>query len=89
MVKIFEAIQNYTELLLRRGQFVHNGERTKVVGAINYYYKINDIICECYNSVIYKMLFIEELKPNLNLQSKSFLVCNTFIYVTDTISSGK
>ena len=82
MVKIFEAIQNYTKLLLRRGQFVHNGERTKVVGAIhNYYYKINDIIYECYNWVIYKMLFIEELKPNLNLQSKSFLVCNTCLFM--------
>ena len=68
--------------------FVHNGERTKIVGATNYY-KINDIVYEHYNWVIYKMLFIEELKPNLNLQSKSFLVCITFIYVTDTISSGK
>ena len=41
---------------------MHNGERTKVVGAISYY-KINDIVYECYNWVIYKMLFIEELKP--------------------------
>ena len=81
MVKIFEAIQNYTKLLLRRGQFVQNGERTKVVGAMNYYYKINDIIYERYNWVIYKMLFIEELKPNLNLQSKSFLVCNTCLFM--------
>ena len=55
---------------------MHNGERTKVVGAINYY-KINDNVYEHYNWVIYEMLFIKELKPNLNLQSKSFLVCNT------------
>ena len=46
---------------------MHNAERAKVVGAINYY-KINDSVYEHYNCVIYKILFIEELKPNyLNL----------------------
>ena len=46
---------------------------TKVVGAINYY-KIN-IVHEHYHWVIYKMLFREELKPNLNSQSNSIGVC--------------
>ena len=46
---------------------MHNGERAKVVGAINYY-KINGSVYELYNWVIYKMLFIEKLKPKyLNL----------------------
>jgi len=35
---------------------------------------------ENYNWVIYKMMFIEELKPNLNLQSKSILVGDTFLF---------
>jgi len=42
---------------------VHSRNRTKVVGAINY--KIN-IVFEHHNWVIYKMLFREELKPDLN-----------------------
>jgi len=42
---------------------VHSRNRTKVVGAINY--KIN-IVFEHRNWVIYKMLFREELKPDLN-----------------------
>ena len=59
---------------------MHNGERAKVVGAINYY-KINDGVYDHYNCEIYKMLFIEELKPKyLNLQSKSILVCNTCLF---------
>ena len=59
---------------------MHNGERAKVVGPINYD-KINNSVYEHYNCVIYKILFIEELKPKyLNLPSKSILVCNTFVF---------
>ena len=43
---------------------MHNGERAKVVGAINYY-KINGSIYEHYNWVIYKMFFIEKLIPKI------------------------
>ena len=32
--------------------------------------KINDIVYEHYHWMIYKMLFMEELIPNLNLQIK-------------------
>ena len=53
----------------------------KVVGAINYY-KINDIVYEHNNWVIYTMLFLEELKPNLNLQSKSIGVCYTGLFMS-------
>ena len=60
-----------------------NGERTKVVGAINYY-KINDIVYEHYNWVIYKMLFMKELKPNLYLRSTSVWVCNTCLVMSPT-----
>ena len=40
--------------------------------------------------MIYNILFLEELIPNLNLQSKSVWVCNAcFFFITsDTISSG-
>ena len=64
MIKVFEMIQNHTYLFfLQEVQFVHSRNRTKVVGAINY--KIN-IVFEHHNWVIYKMLFREELKPDLN-----------------------
>ena len=43
---------------------MHSRNRTKVVGAINY--KINNIVYEHHNWMIYKMLFREELKPDLN-----------------------
>ena len=46
---------------------MYNEERAKVVGAINYY-KIDGSVYEHYNCVIYKILFIEGLKPKyLNL----------------------
>ena len=55
---------------------MHNRGRTKVGGAINY--KINNIIVyEHYHWVIYKMLFREQLKPNLISWSNSIGVCNT------------
>ena len=50
---------------------MHNGDRTKVIGAINYI--INNIVYECYHWVIYKILFREELKPNLNPQNNSII----------------
>ena len=61
----------------------------KVVGAINY--KIKNIVYECYNWVIYKMFFRDELKPNFISQSNSSGICNTclFMCVTNTSSSGK
>ena len=43
---------------------MHNGDRTKVVGAINY--NINNIVYKQYHWLINKVLFREELKPNLN-----------------------
>ena len=52
MIKIFEMIQNYT-CFLEEVQFVHNRDRTKVVGAINY--NINNIVYEHYHWVIYKV----------------------------------
>ena len=45
---------------------MHNGDGMNVVGAINN--KINDIVYEHYHWVIYKKLFVEEFKPNLNSQ---------------------
>ena len=68
---------------------MHNGDRMKVNGAINY--KINNIVYGHYHWVIYKILFREELKPNLNSQNNSIGVCNTclFMHVTDTLRSGK
>ena len=53
--------------------------------------KINNTVYEHYHWMIYKMLFRDELKPNLNSKSNSIEVCNTclFIYATDTLSSGK
>jgi len=73
---------------LEEVQFVHNRE-TKVVGAINY--KINNIVYEHYQWVIYEMLFREALKSNFISQSNSFGVCNTCfcMCVTNTFSSGK
>ena len=44
------------------------------------YYKTNDFVYEHNNWVIYNILFLEELKPNLNLQSKSVWVCNACFF---------
>ena len=68
---------------------MHNRDRMKVVGAINY--KIKDTVYERYHWVIYKIFFRDELKPNLTSQSNFIGVCNTCLYVcvTNTLSSGK
>ena len=76
MVKVFEMIQNYTSLFLRRDPVC---AQEKLLELIILNCKIKNIVYEHYHWVIYKMLFREEL--NLNSNSNSIGVYNTFIYV--------
>ena len=61
---------------------MHNEYRLKGVGAKNN--KINNFVYEHYYWMINKMLFREELKPNLNSQSNSIGVCNTHLLCTSS-----